>query len=86
MTNFTYMCITNELQFRCRENLVFLPMTDHLLSTEVKGSFIEREYVNKNELRSKQYTIGEVYTTLCGGIRVLGIAIHIYATNLCTPI
>jgi hypothetical protein len=56
-------------------------MTDHFLLTEVIESLIERGYVNEDELRSRQYTIGEVHNTLYRDIRILRVVIKIHIDN-----
>jgi hypothetical protein len=45
---------------------------------EVIEALIERGYVNEDELRSRQYTIGEIHSTSYEDIRMLGVVIKIH--------
>jgi hypothetical protein len=49
---------------------------------EVIESFIERGYVNEDTLRSRQYMIGVVHSTLCGVINMLEVVVKTHRRQI----
>ena len=70
---FAKLTVISEHPFTYRENILYLVSADGFLDTEILEAFLERGYLNEDELTSREFVIGEVNISQIRDIDMIGV-------------
>ena len=70
---FAKINVLSEHPLTYKENLVYLVSADKFLNTEILEAFVERGYLNADELLSREFAIGEINISQVRDIKMFSI-------------